>query len=121
MSVITPVAETFHIVAGPVPVVEEELYGQIIGKLLNIHKLAYPLVGFGIAGVLGELEPFVPGVARASYLCVSSVAEPVIHLEEIHLFLIISVIGECIVLVVGLAHVDNSFIYTVYIMVDRLV
>ena len=113
------IAIGLHIVLRIVCTAQIHLCCHIIDELVDIQHPAYLLVGLGIGGIGREhVNQFVVGIRRAAFLYVARVGR---HLKLVYLVLIPSVVGIDIVLVVGLAHVEHTYITAIDELVYGLV
>ena len=117
-SVLMQRSPALEIVLRPVVVAHVHLHRHVVTYLVHIDETLY----LGIALVedcrLGQLVEALPCRAVATLLHVSRVA---VHLKEIYLVIVISIVGIDEVLVVRLPQVDGSAIEPVEEMHHRLV
>ena len=71
--------EGFAIVAWPIVASEEELGSHIVGKFVDVHHVAYLLIGVVVGSVGRQIPPFVEGVGSAHFHVYSSTQFHLVH------------------------------------------
>ena len=110
---------SFHVVLRIVGAAQIHLCCHVVDILIDIQHPADFLVGVIICCIWREhVNQFVVGIRSAAFLHVARVRR---HLKLVYLVLIPSVVGIDIVLVVGLAHVEHTYIVTIDKLVHGLI
>ena len=107
--VLAPIA--FHVVVGPVVVVEEHGGSHVIGKLVDVEQLAQLFVGSRLVDVLAQL------IDALQDTVVTILHDAV--LESIQLFIIVAEVGIGKVVVIRFAQVQHTSQLAIHILDDR--